>query len=183
MLHENHEPETKGFNKARDFQDAIIRARKAGCTDPLQVADAIFDWFMDASRTVQVATLQYAIGRIWSTTESKITDVIEMESAALERDIDLDGNDEAEYTPLERPSAWTPPARSAQTRTPPEVKEAIKAKVRAAEREKWLDILIPMTGAQVRYARMLPDEMANQIGDDQRVGDVFSVDELRALKP
>lgn len=148
-----HEPETKGFNKARDFQDAVIRARKSGSADPLQVADAIYDWFMDASRTVQIATLQYAVSRIWSTTESKIADDETARDGEQQRSAPLVVRDRAK----------------------------IRQKVRDELNRKWLDIVIPMTGAQVRAAKLLPDDMASKVGDAQRVGDVFTAAELRKV--
>lgn len=155
----NHEPETKGFNKVRDFQDAVIRACKNGRTDPLDVAEDIYDWFINAPRTVQVAVLQYTVARMWSNVTEKI-------EAARSTGISH-----------RNPPAPRQPALSTEAR------EAIKAKVTANLEAQWLDLIIPMTGAQVRAAKMLPDEMLCQVSDDQRVGDVFTADQLRAVAP
>lgn len=134
------EPEVRGSNKAPDFQSAVIRARKSGCNDALEVAEAIYDWHMDASRSVQISTLHYAVTRIWATTEGKL------------------------------PAANQRKAKA----------ETIDAKVRAELDKKWLDVIIPMTGAQVRAAKLLPDAMAALVGDAQRVGEVFTAQQLKA---
>lgn len=136
-----HEPQTKGTNKTRELQDAIIRARRAGCDDPLSVAEYIYGWFADASRDIQVSVLHYAVQHLWNNVDNKI-----------------------------KPRQHRASSSAAKAR--------IEADERAKLNRQWLDAIIPMTGAQVRAAKRLPDSMAAMIGDDQRVGDVFTVAEL-----
>jgi hypothetical protein len=143
MAELNHEPETKGTNKARDLQDAMIRARRAGCEDALSVANYIYDrWFIDASRDAQITVLHYAVQHQWTNVEKKIK-----------------------------------PRRNVSAST--------RARIEADEKEKiirlWLDTIMSMTGRQLRAVDSLSAEMKAQVGDDQRVGDVFTVAELRAV--
>lgn len=144
-----HEPETKGTNKTRDLQDAVIRARRAGYGDSLAVARSIHDWFMESSYEIQVSVLQYAVTHLWTTVSSKMD--------------------------------YSSPARVPTVST--ENKKRIQEKTRSELDRKWIDVILPMTGAQVRAAQMLPPEMTKKIADDQRVGDVFTVKELREVQP
>lgn len=170
----NHEPETKGFNKARDFQDAIIRARKNGCADPLEAAEEVYDWFLNAPRSVQITTLQYAAARMWSVVSDK------MEGRQLSSDCER--VTEIEVTARTETKLRDKPAIR-QAAISAEQRDSIKAKVAADLERQWLDLVIPMTGAQVRAAKLLPDEMVRNIPDYQRVGDVFTADQLRASRP
>lgn len=152
MKHLQHEPETKAFNKARDFQDAIIRARKDGCENPLDVAEAIYDWFMDSQRSVQIATISFAVARMWNNVHEK----------------------------LEKAGA---PVIAKRRVLSVAKKDEIRKKVRADLENRWLDVVLKMTGAQARAVAALPAEILGRVGDNQRFGDVFTADELRMYAP
>ena len=154
----SHEPETKGFNKAREFQDMVIRARRNGCADPLEVAEEIYEEFMAAPRTVQIATLQYAAGRIWGTVDDKLEEGARSSSSGRGR------------------------GRGGGSELSQQEKDRIRAETRAKLDKQWLDLIIVMTGAQVRAAKALPDSMAEKVGDDQKVGEVFTAAELKAAR-
>jgi hypothetical protein len=68
-----------------------------------------------------------------------------------------------------------------KSRVTKERRAVILGEERSKIHRDWLDHIIPMTGAQLRVARLLPEEMACKVGEDQRVGEVFTVDELRAV--
>jgi hypothetical protein len=150
MTELNHEPETKSTNKARDLQDAIIRARKAGYSDPLAVARKIHDWFMEATYEIQITVLAYAITHLWSVVTGKMS--------------------ESESTAAIRPRS--------KSKLSPEQKARIEAETWAELDRKWLSTIIPMTGGQARAAKKLPDNMLDKVGEDQRIGDVFSPEEI-----
>lgn len=154
MTEQLHEPETKGTNKTRDLQDAIIRARRLGYGDPLSVANHIYGWFMEASRDVQISVLDYAISHHWNNT----TDKMEGRSSG--------GSRRSSYTSSNLSELQ---------------KKKIDDEVRADLDRQWLDIIMPMTFAQVRAAKLLPDDMVAKGKDDERVGDVFTAEELREV--
>lgn len=158
MTETPHEPETKGTNKTRDLQDVVIRARKAGYDDPLSVARYIHDWYMEASYEVQVSVLHYAVTHLWSTISSKM------------------------------PGATVPQVRSRRKRVTHTVSADREAEIRKAARTEynrkwlaWLDVILPMTGAQVRAAQSLPPEMTSKIADNQQVGQIFTATQLEPV--
>lgn len=155
-----HEPETKGFNKTRDFQDTLIRLIKQGVQTKIEAAPFLVDWFLNAAPSNQQQEfMAWAAGRLWDMAEGKI-----------ER----------------HNGTYVAPPPSQQSRTKRVLSEE---KIKEVEKEiaesldqKWLNAIIPMTGAQVRAAKALPDHMSDQVADDQRVGDVFTSDQLLAVR-
>lgn len=152
-----HEPETKGFNKTRDFQDRLARLIKDGVTTKSEAAQPLVDWFLDANDAQRAEFMEWAAGYWWSVVEGK-----------MERFSDS--------------STHRPSAPSTKPILSPERRAKIEETVQSALKKQWLTIISNLTGAQVRAAKALPDHMAEQIGDDQRVGDVFTAEQLIQAK-
>lgn len=160
-----HEPETKGSNKTRDFQDRLARLIKDGVQTKSEAAPSLIDWFLDASKAQQIEFMEWAAGYWWPVMEGKI-----------ERLAD----------PLREAETFHAPAPVAPRRIDPVLSPDRRAKiaeqVRVGMHQQWINVISNMTGALVRAAKMLPDEMADQVGDDQRVGDVFTAEQLMQAK-
>lgn len=152
-----HEPETKGSNKTRDFQDALARLIKNGAQTKKEASSHLVTWFLDASTPQQEEFMEWAAGYWWPVMEGKIDRLGETYIAPSPSIIE-----------------------KAQHRSVLSVerKSEIQAKMVEGLEKKWLNAILPMTGAQVRAAKKLPDHLANQISDDQKVCDVFTEEQL-----
>lgn len=152
----NHEPETKSTNKTRDLQDIIIRAIRAGHEDPLSIARYSHNWYMDSGSDIQIGVLAYAVTHLLPTVIAKMK------------------KDEAASSSPRKRSYISSEERA-------NITAKVKANVKKTLDRKWVESVGNMTGSQVRDAKRLPDEMAARVGDNQRVNEVFTVEELDAV--
>lgn len=151
-----HEPETKSWNKARSVQDELIRLRKNGCASPKEAGPSLYDWILnDASASEGTDAMEYLACLMWGNVGNKI-------KAAVGKN---------------KPRHKNGSGLSA------EQKDNVRKEVRNKLETQWLDKILNMTGAELRATAALPPEIRDRVGDNQRLGEVFSADELRQYAP
>lgn len=153
MQTQQHEPEIKTWNKARGFQNFLLRLYKSGVKVPDEAVHPFWDWLQDEATVAERDdALLYCLRLMWGhIIVKKIND----------------------SKPKHKNGAALSESRKAE----------IREKEKARLDRLWLDVILGLTGAQIRAAKALPDELANQIPDDKRCGEVFAAEQLKQYAP
>ena len=146
------DPFAKGFIKNRDMQARIATVIvNDPSLDNLAVAERLYDWFIDAPREMHLEALAYLVGHMRGTVSSKM---------------------EWDYKKPGRSSAK--PHNNSPER------QMVKAKARAAIL-KWMEQVLHLTFAQLRAAKIIPDDLLANHPDEAKFGDVYSTEEQRDM--